>query len=200
MSEPRILLLGCASAGADPASALALVETIAVPGGERLVLTTGKFDTRKRARTLNVEAGYPPSIVAFQNRFLDADGINARLHYEDGFDVLSISESMDRLSGFDFLIMMRTAFEQPADWSQVLDWNAIQHFRLFGSRIDAQAAGPDARNLLIDVRASDQLFLHALRDLFQTGSTFAIEPYSLEQTLCTAADAAGAIARLSSAR
>lgn len=200
MSDPKILLFGCGNAGADPDRALSRIEQITLPAGERLVLSSGKFDARKRARTLNIEAGYPAAMIAFQNRFRHADDVDARLHFEDGFDILSISESMDRLAGFDFLLMMRSDIKQSIAWPDVTDQMRNRHFLLFDSEIGAAAVTPEARNILIDLRDPKKAFLLAMRDIYQTGAAFAVEPYSLATVLDLVSDAVEAIARSAGTR
>lgn len=195
MSEPKILLFGCGHAGADPERCLALVEQIAIPADQRLVLSSGKFDARKRARTLNIEAGYPAAMIAFQNRFRLANDRDAQLHFEDGFDILSICENIDRLSGFEYLLLMRRAFKQPSSWSDMTEQMNGRHFLIIDLMMGSDENVSDTCNVLIDLRDSERLFLLALRDIFETGTAFAIEPYSFQKVLDIAADAVGAVAR-----
>lgn len=180
MSEPRVLVCGPSPERMAPAQALEMLRQVTLPHAAKVVVTNGKFDTQKAAKTFNLEAGYPPEPAQLQTLSTWA-GLPARSseQYRDGFDLFALRAVLRRDGPFDYVLLLRARADLEERWAELRDQVEGKLFVTF-----------DDDNVLFDFRdVWTTGFLERAWELYVTGTVYAIDDYSLQAALAAAANA-----------
>jgi hypothetical protein len=185
LSDPRILVVGPALDEAGSSASLKTLAAIDLPNTTKYVVTKGKFDTRKVAKTANIEAGYPSEPAQLQTLASWAEcPFRYDPRFRDGYDLYCLRTILEKGHEFDYALLMREQSRPQLRWPELLE-------RIAGSlflTVSSDDIGPS--NLLLNLteeRAS--LFLDFALELYFTGAAYGISPYSFENALLTAAAA-----------
>jgi hypothetical protein len=178
MPEPRVLLCGPALDLAESAASLEMLRGIAIPGAEKFVVTTGKFDTQKDARAFNVEADYPAQTAYMQTlaRWAEVPEWPDR-RFRDGYDLYCLQRILAANDRFDIAVLIRDGGNFSEHWPQLLEKLADSYFLVFG------AEGGPAGLVLNLQKEGVGAFLDYGLQIFSTGRSYAIEPYDLDRVL-----------------
>ena len=192
MFDPRILLLGPALNEAESAASLERLQRVVLPKATKYVVSPGKSDTQKCAKTFNAEAGaeYPADAPHMHTLAAWAEVRDWQdPRFRDGYDLFCLRSILSREEPFAYAILLREPVLVQERWRD-LRVSADGKLFLTFSGESTGSASPAAENVLFnlaDPRA--QAFLELLWDLFFTGAAYAIAPYSFEDALNAAREA-----------
>jgi hypothetical protein len=191
LSDPRILLLGPALDEAESAVSLERLRHVMLPNINKFVVTTGKFDTQKSAKTFNAEAGaeYPSETAYLQTLAAWAEVSNPRgPRFRDGYDLFCLRSILARNAPVDHAILLRDPILIQERWRELRDGVDGKLFLTFDEpSSERDGAADNVLFNLADPRAT--AFLDLLWDLFAGGAVYGMAPYSLDLALSTAAEA-----------
>ena len=186
MSDPRILLLGPALLPEESETSLKRLQQLSLPNATRLLITIGKFDTRRKALTVNVESGYPEEPALLQTFAAWADvpyGSDPR--FRDGYDLFCLRRALERSDDFDFAVLVRSDDLHLA-WPQL---RTDVRDQLFSTSAGLQD-GVERDLIVFNVRDPRRTrFLDVLWDFYISGSAYSLSPYITEEALRLAAEA-----------
>lgn len=185
MSEPAVLLLGPAIDAAESASSLERLRSLSLPNSTSYVVTTGKFDARKLAKTCNVEAGYPSELTVLQTLAAWVEvPYRADSRFRDGYDLFCLQSALAKADSFDYAVLVRDVASLQESWPELLTRLGTDLFVVFGSGSSIAGSPSVVLNL-----ANPQLsaFLGCALELYLTGAAYGIPHYSLDEALITAA-------------
>jgi hypothetical protein len=191
LSDPSILICGPALDAAESADRLEMLRIVPWPNAKKYVVTTGKFDAGKLAKSININAQYPPEPVYLQTLagwvgFPDRSGPRFR----DGYDLFCLRKILTKDGGFDYAILLREAIGFQDHWQNL---RASVEDRIFLTFHDGLSDASDLSascNVLFDLR--DRRALRTLDlawELYLTGAVYALTSYNLNHALTLAVDA-----------
>lgn len=188
MSEPAVLLLGPAIDAGESATSLERLGSLSLPNSTSYVVTTGKFDTRKLAKTFNVEAGYPGEVTVLQTFAAWAEiPYRTDARFRDGYDLFCLRSLLAKVDSFDYAVLVRNATSLQERWPELLTELQERLFVVLGSG-SPTSGSPSLVLNLADPRISP--FLECAIELYLTGAVYGIPRYSLAEALITAARSA----------
>lgn len=191
MSDARVLICGPAIDAAESADRLDMLGHIKLPTATKFVITTGKFDAHKAARTFNVEADYPAEPAHLQTLARSAETSSwPEPRFRDGYDLFCLRRLLAKHEGFDFAVLLREGTGFDERWSELRSRINGKLFVTFDVKSPSAPEGGTSTNLLIDLtdkRAS--VLLDRAGRLYASGTVYAIAAYSLDDTLHLALDA-----------
>jgi hypothetical protein len=166
-----------------PEQALEMLRPAEIPGLTKCVLTTAKFDTKKAAKTFNIEANYAREAVELQTLAAWSE-LGAELSAErlaDGLELFALRSIIERDGPFEYVILQRQASALAERWPALKDEIGERLYLDLGNEgLLLNLAGPYG-SALIDT----------LWELHLTGAVYGLENYSLAAALAVAADAIG---------
>lgn len=189
MSDPRILLCGPALDPTESANRLEMLRLVALPNATKYVVTTGKFDAQKLAKTFNINAEYPAEpaylhTLAAWAEFPD----RCEPRFRDGCDLFCLRSILAKNGDFDYAILLREAVGFQERWPNLRAGAEGKMFLSFHEGLSA-ASDPAAANVLFNLRDKRaSRFLDLASELYRTGAVYAMTPYSLERALMAAVD------------
>lgn len=181
MSEPRVLVCGPSPKTMAPAQALEMLQPVTLPNSTKCVVTNGKFDTQKAAKTFNIEGGHSPEPAQLQTLAAWSGLLPARLAEQcrDGLDLFALRAVLQRDGPFDYAVLQRGETAVDDCWTELREKVEGKLFVVF-----------DGSSLLFDLRDErSSAFLDRAWEMYVTGTVYAIADYSFEAALSTAADA-----------
>jgi hypothetical protein len=163
-----------------PADALEMLQQVNLPNTTKVVVTQGKFDTQKAAKTFNLEAGYPPdpprlhSVAAWAGM-----PVQSAAQHSDGLDLFALRAVILRDGPFDYAVLLRGRTSFDDRWAELREQVNSRLFVVFQEDV-----------VLFDLRGPlAAAFLDRAWELYVTGTVYAIAGYSLQAGLALAADA-----------
>ena len=180
MPEPRILLCGPSPQTMAPQQALEMLQQEKLANALLCVITNGKFDTRKTAKTFNIDAGYSPEPPRLQTLAawagLPSPGAEQCV---EGHELFALRSIIKRDGPFDYVLLQRGPTKIAERWSDLQAkiegklFLPVQHRSVLFNLRDERAPG----------------FLQQAWELYASGAVYAIADYSLKAALSVAADA-----------
>jgi hypothetical protein len=171
---------------AESAASLAALRKIKLAGVTKVVVTTGKFDAAKSARTFNVEAGYPayPATLQTYSRWAEVSQWPDH-RFRDGYDLLTLRRILQVDDGFDIAVLYRGDEDLEARWRTLLGQVEDRAYLTF-----SPTAGQEAETLLLNLQVGKtRAILDAACGLYLEGRSYSVSPYSLKAVLDIATDA-----------
>jgi hypothetical protein len=161
-----------------PADALAMLGKVTLPNVTKYVVTAGKFDTSKAAKTFNIEAGYPAEPAQLQTLAALAEVGSGDPRPCDGRDLWALRAILQQEQDFDFALLLRNAAGVDEIWPELMRKVEQEPFAVFGSGM----------NVLLNLRHERaREFLDRIQELHSSGAVYAIDEYSMEYALAAAA-------------
>jgi len=161
-----------------PADALAMLGQVRLPNATKYVVTAGKFDTGKAAKTFNMDAGYPAAPAHLQTLAVWAEVGSGDLRPRDARDLWALGEILRREQDFDFALLLRQAADVDEIWPELMRKVEVEPFAVFGSGM----------NVMFDVRSdSARELIECLLEFYRSGAVYAIGQYSMDSALAAAA-------------
>jgi hypothetical protein len=162
-----------------PADVLEMLRQVRLPNVTRYVVTIGKFDTDKLAKTFNIEAGYPadPPHLETLSAWAVVEGDDARLR--DARDLFALRAILSKERGFDFAAILRSPTDLDKLWPDLM--------REMDGKLFATVGSDLILFNLRDERAAD--FIERLWDLHYSGAVYAVDRYTPDLALAAAAEA-----------
>jgi hypothetical protein len=185
LSDPRILLCGPAIDSAESGARLEMLRQIELPNATKFVVTTGKFDGQKPARTFNVEANYPsqPARLLTLARWACC-GAAPEPRFRDGYDLFCLDRILDESGGFDLAMLVRDATGLEQRWPELRSSIGDELFLTFRAASHGAAAAADAVNVLFNLtHPGSRRFFDHISGLYRDGAFYGIEDYSLGKAL-----------------
>jgi hypothetical protein len=163
-----------------------LLDALRVPNAVKYVVVTGKCDTGERARSFNIEAGYPSEPPFLQTLTAWAEmPVLEDPRFHDAYDLFCLRRLLEKVDAFECALLLRTE----SDWTDA--WPALMA-KLRGQPFLTchDSAGADPAGVLFNLaQPGASRFLDAAWQLFSTGAVYGMSPYSLDSALKEAADA-----------
>ena len=178
MSDARILLCAPALNASESLAGLEMLRALTLSGATKFIVTTGKIETQKEARTFNVEAGYPAETALLQtlSRWAEMpERPDAR--FRDGYDLFCLHRIVSENKGVDIAVLLRNGSDLQARWPSLRRGLEGQ---LYQTSQTAET-GPDLLINVADYRA--RRFLDRAVQFYLTGGAYAMEPYDLDRVL-----------------
>lgn len=181
MPDARILLLGPAPNRMAPEQALEMLRPAEIPGLTKCVLTRAKFDTKKAAKTFNIEANYAPEPVELQTlaAWSEVGTAECAEQLNDAMELFALRAVIERDGPFDYVILQRQAFDLAERWPALVDE--------LGEKLYLNL-GEEGLLLKLNTPSASDL-IDALWELHLTGAVYAMEDYSAGAALALAANA-----------
>lgn len=180
MPEPRILLCGPSPQTMAPQQALEMLRQTKLANALLCVITNGKFDTDKAAKTFNVDAGYSPEPPRLLTLAAWA-GLPSRSAEQrvDGHELFALRSVIKRDGPFDYALLQRGPTRIDERWS---DLQAKIEGKLF---LPVQH-----RSVLFNLRDDRApAFLDQAWTFYSSGAVYGMADYSLKAALAVAAEA-----------
>jgi hypothetical protein len=183
------LLLASALDALESAAGLELLRNTILPNATKFVVTNGKLDTQKLAKTFNVESGYPAEPVHLQTLAAWAEASRHDPRYRDGYDLFCLRKILAAQDGFDLAVLLRGPVDLGTGATLVTRLQG-RLFRSLQAEIPTDPGADERTNVLFDLRDQRiRAFLDHARELYVTGAVYGITPYSFERALSTAGQA-----------
>jgi len=191
LSEPSILICGPALNAEESEASLEMLCQVTLPNAVKYLVTTTKFDSEGRAKTVNVEADYPADPALLETLLHWAGTGDLRdPRFRDGYDLYCLRRILARFKGSDYAVLLRngaSAFEDR--WPKLEEGIRGRLFQTFGRSSGARGQVP-GKNLLINLQHEGSAdFLDAAWALYATGAVYGMNSYSPDLALSTALDA-----------
>jgi hypothetical protein len=190
LPDDRVLILCVASGPMQSADCLGALRQVELPSATRYIAISGKLDTKKEAKTFNVDAGYPAhppylqTLGAWANVAHRADD-----RYQDGYELFCLRAILTKEGVFDYAILLRQPSPIVDQWTELKAQAEGRHFAILRSNA-SDSSGPMRCDILFNLTgAGAVLFLDLLWELYVTGATSGMDPYRIEIALQHAADA-----------
>ena len=185
MSDPKILLCGPALDLQESAARLEMLRQITLPNATKFVVTTGKFDAKKEARTFNIEADYPTEPALLQTLAAEAVGSDLRdRRFRDGYDLFCLRRILAAHEGFDLALLLREADRFEDRWPELRSSIRNELFLTFAEQRPEGDELNSATNLLINLRDKRAAaFLDRVATVYASGAAYAMTHYSLDAAL-----------------
>jgi hypothetical protein len=178
LPSSRILLIGPVPSRIEPADALELLRPADLPKLTKCLLTDAKFDTKRAAKTFNIEADYPPETALLRTLAgWSGLGDDAAEALADGLEVFALRSVVDRDGPFGTVIVQRS----PSDFTQ--RWSAL--IEQLGNELYLELG---QGNVVLNLNAGSKALLDALWTLYETGAVYGFSDYSFSAALAAAAD------------
>ena len=198
MSEPRILLCGPASNAEESADSLEMLGQVDLPGATKYVVTTGKFDAHKLAKTFNVEADYPTEPARLQTMAGWAEFPDlTRSRCRDGYDLFCLRGILAKEGPFDYAIVLRDARDLEKRWPGLCAQIDGKPYLCFEAGSPAVSEASQGCNVMFNLKEDTAAAVLELAwELYASGNVYAMSPYSLDGALATALEGAGIVLEL----
>lgn len=185
MSDPRILLCAPALDAAESQAGLDMLRDIELPNATKFIVTTGKFDAQKVARTFNVEANYPSEparLLSFARWACGAIGPEPR--FRDGYDLFCLDGILEQNGGFDFAVLVRDAAGLEQRWLELRASVAGALFLTFGPQSAECTEAADTANVVFNLtHAASRPFRDHVHKLYNEGGFYSLDDYRLDKAL-----------------
>jgi hypothetical protein len=180
LPEPRILLCGPSPQTMAPQQALEMLKQATLPNALLCVITNGKFDTDKAAKTFNIDAGYSPEPPRLLTLAAWA-GSPARSAEQcvDGHELFALRSVIKRDGPFDYALLQRGPTKIAERWADLK------------AKIDGKLFLPvQHKSVLFNLHDErSTAFLDHAWALYSSGGVYAMTDYSLKGALAVAAEA-----------
>lgn len=190
MSERRVLLCGPALNADESADRLEMFSQIDLPGATKFVVTTGKFDAQKLARTFNVEADYPAEPACLQTMAGWAEVADRTGPcFRDGYDLFCLRRILAKDNAFEYAVILRDAANLEVRWPELQAQVSGRPYVCFGNGSAASSENLSGYNVMFNMQEdSASGCLELAWELYGSGAVYGMSPYSLETALATALD------------
>jgi len=167
-----------------------MLRELNLPGATKFIVTTGKFDAQKLARTFNVEADYPAEPARLQTMagWLEVPDLTVPC-FRDGYDLFCLRRILAKDDAFEFAIILRNAAGLEEGWSEILAQVSGKPYLCFENGSAVQSGASSGCNVMFNLQEeSTPAVLEMAWELYSSGAAYAMSPYNMEKALATALD------------
>jgi hypothetical protein len=191
LPNSSVLLCGPALDAKESAASLDILRQVTLPSAAKFVVTTGKFDAGGAAKTVNVDADYPPDPAYLLTllRWAEISEL-ADPRFRDGYDLYCLRRILARFKTFDYAVVLREGADRLQErWPDLQRGVGGRLFLTLEKRSPADHMMSTGPSIVIDLKDDrTPAFLEAVSELYRTGAVYGMEAYTLEGALSAALD------------